>query len=158
MHTESDQWCGMDSVQVGNKTMARTVKQKLVTSNLATHHRISVTHCLTSSLLDLCAGQNVYPSMYSSLSSCLIFLSGEPLFDCAFYMYCVLCSSECWLKIRPSKNRKGESSKWAELEVYPVPSMETTSDCLLISILMCIYWKCPQHEICLHQKPHLSSL
>ena len=54
----------MDSVWVGDKTMARTVKQRLVTSNLATHHRISMTHCLPSSLLDLCVCQNVYPSMY----------------------------------------------------------------------------------------------
>ena len=95
VHTESDQRCGMDSVWVGDKTMACIVKQRLVTSNLATHHRMSMTHCLPSSLLDLCASQNVYPSMYSSLAVKLShLLSGEPLCLNVHFICTVFCARQ----------------------------------------------------------------
>ena len=40
------------------------------------------------------------------------------------------------------KKSKGRSGKWDEVKVYSAPVCRYTSDWLLISILMCIYWKC----------------
>ena len=60
----------------------------------ATHHRMFVTHCLAFSLLDLCASENVHPSMYSSLSSCPIFLSGEPLCLTVHFICTVFCATQ----------------------------------------------------------------
>ena len=46
------------------------------------------------------------------------------------------------LGTRPSKNRKGGSGTSAGVEVYTAPGMKAHFDWLLISILMCVYWKC----------------
>ena len=130
----------MDSVRVGDKTMACTVKQRLVTSNLATHHRISVTHWLTLSLLDLCAGQNVYPSMYSSLSSCHIFLSGEPLCLTVHFICTVFCAHQnVDSKSDPQKLEKESLVNELNWKCTLCLVWRHTSDCLLISILMYIY-------------------
>ena len=47
-----------------------------------------------------------------------------------------------WMIILVSESdpQKGESGKWAGVEVYTVPGMRCTSSWLLISILMCVYW------------------
>ena len=82
--TESNQRCGTEGVRVGDEIMARIVKQRLGKSKLAGHHGMSMTHCLTSSLLDLCASQNVLPFNIQQPVKLFHLLS-----DCAFYMYCV---------------------------------------------------------------------
>ena len=49
------------------------------TSNLAGHHRMSMTLCFTSSLLDLCASQNVPSLNVQQPVKLSHLLSGEPL-------------------------------------------------------------------------------
>ena len=46
------------------------------------------------------------------------------------------------LETRPLKNQKGGSGTSAGVEVYTAPSVKAHFDWLLISILMCVYWKC----------------
>ena len=82
--TESNWHCGTEASGVGDEIMARIVKPRLGTSKLAGHHRMSMTHCLTLSLLDLCASQNVLPFNIQQPVKLFHLLS-----DCAFYMYCV---------------------------------------------------------------------
>ena len=124
------------------------VKQRLVTSNIATHHRISIAlHCLCWIFVLVRMSILQHTAVCQAVTS---FCQVNPLCLTVYFICTVFCAHQNVVsKSHPQKNWKGESSKWAELKVYLVPRMETTSDCLLTSILMCIYWKCPQHEICL---------